>query len=63
MKNRINATTVIKIVGWVATAVGGILVSLASDKQMQEQVDARLDEYISSKDENGVLTRTLLNFI
>lgn len=49
MKNKINATTVIKIVGWVATAVGGILVSLASDKQMQEQVDARLDEYISSK--------------
>ena len=40
MKNKINATTVIKIVGWVATAVGGILVSLASDKQMQEQVDA-----------------------
>ena len=26
MKNKINATTVIKIVGWVATAVGGILV-------------------------------------
>lgn len=50
MKNKINATTVIKIVGWVATAVGGILVSLVSDKQMQEQVDARLDEYISSKD-------------
>ena len=45
MKNKINATTVIKIVGWVATAVGGILVSLASDKQMQEQVDARPVSY------------------
>lgn len=53
MKNKIDATTVLKVIGWAATAIGGVLVSLASDRQMQKQVDEKLEEYISKADEES----------
>lgn len=47
MKKKNSLTGVVKVFGWVATAVGGIMVAWATDKQTKEQVDEKLEEYVS----------------
>lgn len=37
MKNKLDVTNLVKIAGWIAVAVGGLMASWASDKQQQEQ--------------------------
>lgn len=53
MKNKISLTGAVKVFGWVATAVGGILVAWATDQQTKEQVDEKLEEYISKTGEES----------
>lgn len=49
MKNKIDVTNVVKIAGWIAVAVGGIMASWASDKQQKEQTEETIKQYISEK--------------
>ena len=49
---KINKIGVIKAAGWIATAVAGIAISWASDKQLQKQNDENFQKYIEKK-ENG----------
>ena len=49
---KIDKVCVIKVAGWVAAAVAGIMVSWASDKQAQKQNDENFQKYIEKK-ENG----------
>lgn len=53
MKNKISLTGAVKVFGWVATAVGGILVAWATDQQTKKQVDEKLEEYISKTGEES----------
>ena len=39
----------IKMAGWVAVAIGGLAASWAADKQSKEEIDKKLDEYITEK--------------
>lgn len=39
----------IKIAGWIAVAVGGFVASWASDKQMAEENEETVKQYISEK--------------
>lgn len=52
MKNKLDVTNLVKIAGWIAVAVGGLMVSWASDKQQQEQTEKSVKEYISQKEES-----------
>ena len=52
MKNKLDVTNVVKIVGWIAVAVGGLMASWASDKQQQKQTEESVKEYISQKEES-----------
>ena len=52
MKNKLDVTNVVKIVGWIAVAVGGLMASWASDKQQQKQKEESVKEYISQKEES-----------
>ena len=40
---------VVKVAGWVTAAVGGIMVSWASDKSTKKQNDENFEKYISEK--------------
>lgn len=51
MKNKLDVTNLVKIAGWIAVAVGGLMASWASDKQ-QEQTEKSVKEYISQKEES-----------
>ena len=52
MKNKLDVTNLVKIAGWIAVAVGGLMESWASDKQQQEQTEKSVKEYISQKEES-----------
>ena len=45
MKNKLDVTNLVKIAGWIAVAVGGLMASWASDKQQQEQTEKSVKEY------------------
>ena len=48
MKN-FDKVEIVKIAGWVMTAVAGIMVGWASDKQAKKQNDENFQKYISEK--------------
>ena len=50
MKNKLDVTNLVKIAGWIAVAVGGLMASWASDKQ--QQTEKSVKEYISQKEES-----------
>lgn len=52
MKKKIDSTTLIKIAGWIAVAIGGFAANWASDKQQMEEVRESCQEYISQKEES-----------
>ena len=52
MKNKLDVTNLVKIAGWIAVAVGGLMASWSSDKQQQEQTEKSVKEYISQKEES-----------
>ena len=52
MKNKLDVNNLVKIAGWIAVAVGGLMASWASDKQQQEQTEKSVKEYISQKEES-----------
>ena len=39
----------IKMAGWIAVAIGGLVASWATDKQSKEEIDKKLEEYITEK--------------
>ena len=39
----------IKMAGWIAVAIGGLVASCATDKQSKEEIDKKLEEYITEK--------------
>lgn len=39
----------IKMAGWIAVAIGGLVASWATDKRSKEEIDKKLDEYITEK--------------
>ncbi len=39
----------IKMAGWIAVAIGGLVASWATDKQSKEEINKKLDEYITEK--------------
>ena len=39
----------IKMAGWIAVAIGGLAASLATDKQSKEEIDKKLEQYITEK--------------
>lgn len=39
----------IKMAGWIAVAIGGLAASWATDKQSKEEINKKLDEYITEK--------------
>lgn len=49
MKKKTDVTNLIKIAGWIAVAVGGLMASWASDKQQQQQTEESVKQYISEK--------------
>ena len=46
---KMNKTTAIKMVGWLAVAVGGFISSWAADKEAQQQNDDNFKEYIERR--------------
>lgn len=47
----------IKMAGWIAVAIGGLVASWATDKQSKEEIDKKLEEYITEKtDKKSVRT-------
>ena len=42
----------IKMAGWIAVAIGGLVASWATDKQSKEEIDKKLEEYITEKTDN-----------
>lgn len=49
MNEKFNKFNLVKVVGWVAVALGGIATSWAADKQMQMQNEEKFKEYIEEK--------------
>lgn len=49
---KLDVTNLVKIAGWIAVAVGGLMASWASDMQQQEQTEKSVKEYISQKEES-----------
>lgn len=39
----------IKMTGWIAVAIGGLVASWATDKQSKEEINKKLEEYITEK--------------
>lgn len=39
----------IKMAGWIAVAIGGLVASWAADKQSKEEINKKLEEYITEK--------------
>lgn len=39
----------IKMAGWIAVAIGGLVASWTTDKQLKEEIDKKLEEYITEK--------------
>lgn len=39
----------IKMAGWIAVAIGGLVASWATDKHSKEEIDKKLEEYITEK--------------
>lgn len=39
----------IKMAGWIAVAIGGLVASWATDKQSKEEIDKKLEECITEK--------------
>ena len=39
----------IKMTGWIAVAIGGLAASWATDKQSKEEINKKLEEYITEK--------------
>lgn len=39
----------IKMTGWIAVAIGGLVASWATDKQSKEGITKKLEEYITEK--------------
>ena len=46
----IDKVGIVKVAGWLTAAVAGIMVSWASDKQVQKQNDENFKKYIESKE-------------
>lgn len=39
----------IKMAGWIAVAIGGLVASWSTDKQSKEEIDKKLEGYITEK--------------
>lgn len=50
MIKKIEIETVVKVLGWVAVAAGGIMTSWASDKATKKQNDENFERYIEAKE-------------
>ena len=42
-----NSTNIIKVLGWIASAAGGLLVMWANDRALKEEVDEKIQQYIT----------------
>lgn len=42
-----NSTNIIKVLGWIASAAGGLLVMWANDRALKEEVDEKIQQYIA----------------
>lgn len=49
MRKKFDKFNLVKVVGWVAVALGGITTSWAADKQMQMQNEEKIKEYIDEE--------------
>lgn len=50
---KVDKWDIVKVTGWVAAGIIGIVVNLASDKQTQEREDEALQERLSTLNEES----------